>query len=100
MVRLLDSPYEPGKRSMGLLKLKKMEKEEYEIVDRVRDKEGGLVWVCATEDGKRFKVKPAGEKKKYEEHPQSGKLLTVQFQELTKHGVPRFPVGLAVRDYE
>jgi hypothetical protein len=29
-----------------------------------------------------------------------GKDLTVQFFELTDDGVPRFPVGIAVRDYE
>jgi DNA ligase-1 len=29
-----------------------------------------------------------------------GKMLTVRFQELTTDRVPRFPVGLAIRDYE
>jgi len=29
-----------------------------------------------------------------------GKKLTVQFQNLTDCGLPRFPVGLAIRDYE
>jgi DNA ligase-1 len=29
-----------------------------------------------------------------------GKRLTVRYQELTDGGVPRFPVGVAVRDYE
>jgi DNA ligase-1 len=29
-----------------------------------------------------------------------GKLLTVRYQGLTNGGVPRFPVGVAVRDYE
>ena len=30
-----------------------------------------------------------------------GKKLTVQYQGLTnKNGVPRFPVGIAIRDYE
>jgi hypothetical protein len=26
--------------------------------------------------------------------------LTVRYQELTDDGVPRFPVGIAIRDYE
>jgi DNA ligase-1 len=29
-----------------------------------------------------------------------GKELTVQYQELTPKGIPRFPKGLAIRDYE
>lgn len=29
-----------------------------------------------------------------------GKQLTVRYQNLTDHGLPRFPVGIAIRDYE
>jgi DNA ligase-1 len=29
-----------------------------------------------------------------------GKKLTVKYQELTKDGIPRFPVGIAIRDYD
>jgi DNA ligase-1 len=29
-----------------------------------------------------------------------GKKLTIRFQELTDEGLPRFPVGIAFRDYE
>jgi DNA ligase-1 len=29
-----------------------------------------------------------------------GKMLTVQYQNLTPDGIPRFPVGLSFRDYE
>ena len=29
-----------------------------------------------------------------------GKKLTVKYQELTNHGIPRFPIGLGIRDYE
>jgi DNA ligase-1 len=29
-----------------------------------------------------------------------GKQLTVRFQNLTALGIPRFPVGVVVRDYE
>jgi DNA ligase-1 len=29
-----------------------------------------------------------------------GKKLTVRYQELTEDGIPRFPVGIAFRDYE
>jgi DNA ligase-1 len=29
-----------------------------------------------------------------------GKELTVQYQEISDEGIPRFPVGIAFRDYE
>jgi len=29
-----------------------------------------------------------------------GQQLTVRYQELTDDGVPRFPVGIAIRNYE
>ena len=29
-----------------------------------------------------------------------GSLLTVRFQELTDDGIPRFPVGITIRNYE
>jgi hypothetical protein len=29
-----------------------------------------------------------------------GKMLTVRYQNMTVAGVPRFPVGIAIRDYE
>ena len=29
-----------------------------------------------------------------------GRMLTVRYQELTDDGIPRFPVGVAIRDYE
>jgi DNA ligase-1 len=29
-----------------------------------------------------------------------GKMLTVKFQGYSEYGIPRFPVGIAIRDYE
>ena len=29
-----------------------------------------------------------------------GKMLSVRYQEMTDSNVPRFPVGIAIRDYE
>jgi len=89
------------------LKYKDFTTEEYKIVDATeatgRDK-GTVVWIC-TNGTQNFSVRPRGtqeqrtrmlrEKDKY-----LGKMLTVQYQNLTNMGVPRFPVGLVVRDYE
>lgn len=107
MLRNLHSPYE-NKRSYHLQKVKEFEDAEFEIVgvEEGRGKLQGLVgaFVCKTADGKEFKAKPAGDQeatKAYIQNPESviGRLLTVQFQGLTgANGVPRFPVGLRIRE--
>lgn len=108
MIRDPTSTYEIGKRSNYLLKFKEFQTEEYEIVGAKtghgRDADA-VVWVCKTESGQEFTVRPEGtiedREKCYRERNQHiGKYLTVRFQNLTAVGVPRFPVGVAIRDYE
>ncbi len=108
MIRESTSIYEIGKRSNYLLKFKEFQTEEYEIVGAKtghgRDA-NAVVWVCKTGDGREFTVKPEGtikERERYyrEREGYMGKHLTVRFQNLTALGVPRFPVGVTIRDYE
>ena len=108
MIRESTSTYEIGKRSNYLLKFKEFQTEEYEIVGAKtghgRDADA-VVWVCKTESGHEFTVRPEGtieeREKCYRERDQHiGKQLTVRFQNLTAAGVPRFPVGVTIRDYE
>lgn len=108
MVRSADSVYEVGKRSNYLLKYKEFQTEEYEIVGantgHGRDA-NAVVWICKTKNGHEFTVRPEGtieSRENYykEANKYMGKLLTVRFQNLTSLGVPRFPVGVAIRDYE
>lgn len=108
MIRESTSVYEVGKRSNYLLKFKEFQTEEYEIVGAKtghgRDADA-VVWVCKTANGHEFTAKPEGtikEREKYykEREKYIGKQLTVRFQNLTALGVPRFPVGVTVRDYE
>jgi len=108
MIRESTSIYEIGKRSNYLLKFKEFQTEEYEIVGAKtghgRDADA-VVWVCKTASGHEFTVKPEGtikERERYysERGQYIGKQLTVRFQNLTALGVPRFPVGVAIRDYE
>jgi len=107
MIRDKDSKYEVGRRSNYLLKLKKFITEEYEIVDmkegRGREKGAG-VWVCKVGEME-FNVKSEGSIEKRREYWRRrgeyvGKMLTVRYQNYTSNGVPRFPVGIGVRDYE
>jgi DNA ligase-1 len=108
MIRSMTAPYEHGKRSSGLLKLKRFVDAEFEIVgvEEAGGRDAGTaVFVCITKDGKRFRVRPTGTRAERSRmlvgaSGLMGKGLTVKFQELTDDGVPRFPVGVAVRDYE
>lgn len=113
MQRNAASIYEPGKRSHNLLKLKTFLTEEFTIVD-VKEANGNdtgtAVFVCkVTGSGCIFAVrmKASRDERKciWQTHlkdPKAyiGKHLTVQYQELTDSKIPRFPVGLAIRDYE
>jgi len=108
MIRDKDSVYEVGQRSNYLLKFKDFQTEEYEIVGAKtghgRDA-NAVVWVCKTRDDHEFTVRPEGTIAQREEHYKNykkyiGKMLTVRFQNLTTLGVPRFPVGVCIRDYE
>ena len=108
MLRNLRLPYMAGKTGSSLYKLKNFQDEEFKIVgwEEATKKDAGTpIWICETKEGNTFKARPEGtletrrkmwsNRKKY-----LGKDLTVQFQEKSKNGVPRFPVGIAVRDYE
>jgi DNA ligase 1 len=108
MVRNLASPY-VNKRSYDLQKVKEFDDAEFPIVgvEEGRGKMAGhAIFVCKTDSGKEFLAKLKGDtgylKKLFEDHSLwNGKKLTVQYQGLTgKEGVPRFPVGVAIRDYE
>lgn len=99
-----------NKRSYDLQKVKEFEDAEFDIVgiEEGRGKLAGHVgsFICRTADGKEFLAKMSGETERLREYflnhsLWSGKQLTVKYQGLTgANGVPRFPVGIAIRDYE
>jgi ATP-dependent DNA ligase len=95
-------------RSVDLLKYKEFFDDEYEVVGFEQGQgleEGCVIWVCRTAEQKTFHCRPRGTRESRSELFQQGadyigKKLTVRFQELTDEGIPRFPVGIAFRDYE
>jgi len=109
MFRNADSTYEFGKRSYSLQKVKQFDDAEYEItgVMEGRGKLAGCAgsMECRLPNGGVFNVKMKGSFERLREffqHPPVGKLLTVQYQNLTAAGVPRFPIGLKIlqdKDY-
>lgn len=107
MFRNKDSPYQGG-RSKHLQKYKKFDDDEFEIVgyEEASGKDAGSVkWVLQTEEGNRFTARPKGtlaERTKLFNNAPSyiGKMLTVKYFGLTDGGIPRFPIGITIRDYE
>lgn len=108
MLRNIEGRYLCNYRSHDLQKYKEFFEEEYEICG-YREAEGRdsgtVIWMCVLPDdsGTVFYVRPRGtlemRRKWFEDGPNYvGKKLTVIYQELSEHGVPRFPVGKSIRD--
>ena len=106
MARNIQSEYLFGYRSKDLLKVKRFLDAEYKIVDFTHGTSIELeccIFICETPEGERFNVRPVGtheERKAMYKNGASyvGKLLTVKYQELSNDNVPRFPVGLHIRE--
>ena len=108
MIRNLQGTYDLNKRSKHLQKFKTFQDAEYEIIgfdEASGNDQGTVVWIVKTEAGQEFRVRPEGTREVRRAFFENGadyigKMLTVKFFELTDDGVPRFPVGVAIRDYE
>ena len=107
MIRNTDGVYKIKYRSNDLIKLKPFNDDEYKIVGfkegTGRDKEC-IIWICENSDGKQFSVRPKGtlEDRKIlfnTGNKYIGKMLTVRYQEL-QDDIPRFGIGISIRDYE
>ena len=92
-------------RSNDLIKYKRFMDDEFEVVGHHESKTNIPVFECKTKEGNVFSVMMKETMESKQERMKSvtdyyGKWLTVQFQELSKDGIPRFPVGISFRDYE
>lgn len=109
ILRNSEGAYKPNFRSIDLQKCKCFQDDEFQIAD-VKEASGNdigtAVFVCILKNGNEsFAVRPRGSRelrKIYLSNKQAyiGKYLTVRYQNLSENGIPRFPVGIAVRDYE
>lgn len=108
MVRNMKGKYVYDFRSTDLQKLKDFIDAEFIIVGAKSGSgsdEGTVIYKCVTTDGKEFDVRPRGTRKQRKDQLDNieadlGKPLTVRYQELSEDGIPIFPVGIAIRDYE
>lgn len=97
-----DTPYEHGKRSKSLIKVKKWEDSEFLVTDIVSSADGWAVLVCLTNSGT-FKVTAPGtiaDKTEVLVNKQNyiGRTVTVEYANLTKDGIPFHPVAIAWRE--
>jgi len=109
IVRNKKGLYHVNTRSADLQKYKEFQDDEYKVVGFTEGEgheKGLVIWTCETTEGKKFNVRPRGTHEERaalfkEAETYVGKKLTVRFQELTTGDkIPRFPVGIAFRDYE
>ena len=109
-----DSLYGFNDRPNWLQKYKEFFDNEFIVVDYTKEEwydsinnvtKDLVIWICETETGERFTVRPKGgflsrqlmynNAEKFIKKP-----LTVRYQEYSENGTPIFGVGLSFRDYE
>jgi DNA ligase-1 len=103
MLRAPGSLYEK-KRSATLLKVKRFHDIEARVTGHVpgKGKHVGRLGAlsCVAPNGAAFEVGTGFTDAERAAPPAVGESVTVRFQELTKDGIPRFPVYVVARDYE
>lgn len=102
-------------RSKDLVKMKPKFADEFEVIgyaDGAKGKDrGAIIWVCKTTDGTEFNVTPKDitYEERYElfneaeenfENKFAGRMLTVEYEDLSSAGVPLRAKALTFRDYE
>jgi hypothetical protein len=104
-----ESLYKPGPtKCFNIMKWKYFVDEEgtIESVTTARGtEEGAAILNIVDKEGRRFPIRMRGsfEQRAYwyqNPHLVIGKHVTFRFQERSIYGVPRFPIGIAIRDYE
>lgn len=108
IIRNSKGKYKTNNRSKDLQKYKDFLDEEFLITgfsEGIGNDKGCIIFVCETKEGKRFTCRPKGTREKRQEMFIEGEKflnssITVRFQEYTNEKIPRFPVGITIRNYE
>lgn len=108
IIRNVSGLYSLKKRSKDLQKYKEFKDEEFIITGGTSStgtEVDCVVFTVKNKKGQEFAVRPRGSFEQRKEwwnnlNTLIGKKLIVRYQELSDTGIPRFPVGIAIRDYE
>lgn len=108
IIRNMSGLYSLGYKSPDLQKDKIAKDAEWRIIGGYEGKgrfSGCCTFICETKDGKKFHCCPKGtieRKKEYFTNLNSyiGKMLTIEYEDLSDEGIPLKPVGIEIRDYE
>lgn len=106
IVRLREGPYRVGYRSSDLLKYKMFDDGEFKLTGCKPGKgkfKDVPIFECTMKNGKTFDVTPRGTAEVRKELLRTakslmGKMYTVRYFGFTDEGIPRFPVGIGVRE--
>jgi DNA ligase-1 len=106
IIRVPNGKYQIGQRSSELLKLKDFDDDEFEIIGVTEGEgrdSGAAIFECITKNGLPFLARPKGTMESRQEafknkHQYIGKQLTVRYQGFSEDGIPRFPIGINVRE--
>jgi ATP-dependent DNA ligase len=103
ILRRNTAPYEDGKRSMSLVKIKKFIDDEFLVVDIIPSREGFAVLQCIAKNGKRFgATAPGTVDEKFdvmEKRDQYiGRHIQLQYAGLTDEGKPFHPTAVRWRE--
>ena len=95
--------YEAGRRSKSLIKVKKFEDGEFEVIGIDKSKDGWGILQCITNDGGTFGVSAPGnivEKTAVYTNKDDyiGRMVTVEYSMLTNDGIPFHPVAIRFRE--
>lgn len=108
IIRNIAGLYKVKHRSQDLQKYKEFFDAEFEIVsyhEGTGTDDGTVIFEVKTKKGQVFSVRPRGTHEVRAEYLEDiniiiGKELTVRYQNLSEEGIPIFPVGISIRDYE
>lgn len=103
MLRQCRFPYEPGKRSKALVKVKEFLDDEYRVVGITTSADGWAILTCKTSDGKEFGVSAPGSIREKIHVARNhdlylGRLVNVKYANLTEDGIPFHPVAVRWHD--
>lgn len=103
MLRQCRFPYDPGKRSKALVKVKEFLDEEYKVVGITTSADGWAVLTCETSDGKQFRVSAPGtinDKMNVARNHNGylGRYVNVKYANLTEDGIPFHPIAVRWHD--